>query len=107
MILSANAEQILMRHHGLVYADCETALPMQIQIEAEPAFVNGSRIVLGWKLDIRYAMTAIGGNEFLLPQTAEETVQFRALQTKVEIQFQQCRKYESSSTVTFGADGKP
>jgi len=108
IILYANGDRVHLRHHGLVYADCETAMPMRIQIEAEPASVvqKLSKIALGWKIDIHYAMTAIAEKEFLLPQSAEEIVRFGTTLTKVEIQFQQYRKYESSSTVTFDADGK-
>jgi hypothetical protein len=108
LILYANGDSVHLRHHGLVFADCETALPIRIQIEAEPASVvqKLSKIALGYEFDIRYALTAIGGKEFVLPQTAEETVRFGGSQTKVEIQFQQYRKYESNSTLTFDADGK-
>ena len=42
----------------------------------------------------------------LQPQAAEETVRFGASQTKVEMQFQEYRKYESNSTVSYDADGK-
>ncbi len=48
----------------------------------------------------------IGEREFLLPQNAEEIVRFGNSLTKVEIQFQQYRKYESNSTVTFDTDEK-
>jgi hypothetical protein len=108
MILYANGDRVHLRHHGLVYADCDTSMPMRIQIDAEPAAVvqKLSKIALGYEIDVRYALTPIGEKEFLLPQSAEETVRFGSTQTKVEIQFQQCRKYESSSTVTFDADGK-
>jgi hypothetical protein len=108
MTLYADGDRIHMRHHGLVYADCESGAPMRVQIETEPVSVmrSGQKIVLGWRIDVRYAMTAIAGTEFLLPQTSEETVRYGASQTKVEIQFQQYRKYESSSTVMFDTDGK-
>ena len=108
MILYANGDVVHMRHHGLVYANCETALPMQIQIEAEPASVvqKLSKIALGWNIGIHYATTVIGGREFLLPQAAVEIARFGSTQTKVEIQFQQYRKYESRSTVMFDADRK-
>jgi hypothetical protein len=108
IILYANGDSVHLRHHGLVYADCESGMPMRIQIEAEPASVvqKLSKIALGYEIDLRYAITAIAEKEFLLPQSAEEIVRFGNTQTKVEIQFQQYRKYESSSTVTFDADAK-
>jgi hypothetical protein len=108
MIRYSGSDRVHMQHHGLVYADCETAMPMRIQIDAEPAFVvrSSSKIALGWKIDLRYGITVIAGKDFLLPQESQEITRFGNTQTKVEIHFQQYRKYESNSTVTFDADGK-
>ena len=108
IVMNSDGEQTHLGHHGLIYADCKSAMPTRMQIESEPASVRRGifKTELGWKIDVRYAMTPIGEKEFLLPQSAEETVRFGSTQTKVEIQFQQYRKYESSSTVTFDADGK-
>jgi len=108
MMIYANGDTVHMQHHGLIYADCDSATLARIQMETEPASVvqNGSKIALGWKIDIRYAMTPISGKEFLLPQQSEEQVRFGGTQTKVEIQFQQYKKYDSSSKVTFDSDGK-
>jgi len=109
MKLFANGDTVHMQHHGLLYADCDRAALARIQIETEPATVvqNGVKIALGWKIDIRYGMTPIAGKEFLLPQQSEEQVRFGGTQTKVEIQFQQYKKYDSSSKVTFDSEGKP
>lgn len=45
----------------------------------EPASVAQklSRIAQGSKIDAHYAMSVIGGTEFVLPQTSEEMVRFR------------------------------
>jgi len=108
IVMNSDGEQTHLGHHGLIYADCKSAMPMRMQIESEPASVRRGifKAALGWNIDVRYAMTPIGEKEFLLPQSAEEIVRFGNTQTKVEIQFQQYRKYESSSTVMFDADGK-
>jgi hypothetical protein len=108
MVMYADADRVHMQHHGLVSVDCDSGMPMRIQIETEPASVQRGilKVALGWKIDIRYAITAIAGKEFPLPQAAEETVRFGSTQTKAEIQFEQYRKYESSATLTFDADGK-
>jgi hypothetical protein len=108
MIMQTDADRVHMQHHGIVYTDCETALPMRIQIETEPDNVirNGSKISLEGRIDIRYATTAIAGREFLLPQTSEEMVRFGETQTKAEIQVEKYRKYESNSIVTSSGDGE-
>jgi hypothetical protein len=91
-------------HHGLVYADCESGMVMRFHLETEPATVRrgGRDVPLGYELNVRYAFSAIAGQEFLLPQVAEETSLFNTRLTKAEVKFQQYRKYDSSSTITFG-----
>lgn len=91
-------------HHGLVYADCDSGMVMRFHLETEPATVRraGRDVPLGYELDVCYAFTAIAGQEFLLPQTAEETSLFNTRLTKAEVRFQQYRKYDSRSTITFG-----
>jgi hypothetical protein len=108
IVMYSDGEQTYLGHHGIIYADCKSAMPTRRHIESEPASVRRGifKVALGWHIDVRYAMTPIGERKFLLPQNAEEIVRFGNSLTKVEIQFQQYRKYESNSTVTFDADGK-
>jgi len=91
-------------HHGLVYADCGTGTVMRFHMETDPASVKrGKRdIALGYELEVRFAPTTIAGQEFLLPQTAESTALFYKTLTKAEVKFQQYRKYDTNSTITFG-----
>jgi hypothetical protein len=91
-------------HHGLVSADCDTGMVMQFHLETESATVRraGRDVPLGYELNVRYAFTAIAGQEFLLPQVAEAISLFNTRLTKAEVKFQQYRKYDSSSTITFG-----
>ena len=46
-------------------------------------------------------MTTIASKTFLLPQQAIEVAPFGRLLTRVEIRFQNYRKYDSSSNITF------
>jgi hypothetical protein len=107
MTLSANGNRNAHAASRPGVRGCETAVPMQIEAEPVSMIQNGSSSMPGWNIDIHYAMTVIGGGEFLMPQTSEATVRFGAWQTTEEIQLQQYRKYESSSTLTFDADAKP
>jgi hypothetical protein len=91
-------------HHGLVYADCDTGMVMRFHMETDPAAVRrgGRDIALGYELEVRFAPTTIAGQEFLLPQVAESTALFYKTLTKAEVKFQQYRKYDANSTITFG-----
>jgi hypothetical protein len=53
------------------------------------------------QLDVRYGLATIASREFLVPQQAVEIAPFGKTLTKAEIQFQQYRKYDSSSSITF------
>lgn len=77
---------------------------MRFHMEADPAAVKqgGRDIALGYELDVRFAFTAIAGQEFLLPRIAESTALFDKTLTKAEVKFQQYRKYDTNSTITFG-----
>ncbi len=103
LVMKADGDRVDVAHHGFVSADCETGAVTRIQIETEPASVlrNGRRTAIGMKSDVSYRNTAIGSREFLLPQQAVEIARYSNTLTKVEIQFQQYRKYESSSNITF------
>lgn len=102
-IITADQDHVTMAHHGFVTADCETGAVMRIQMETEPASVKrgNQNIAIGMQLDLRYAAAKIGANEFLLPQQAVETAPFGQILTKVEMQFRDYRKYDSSSNITF------
>jgi hypothetical protein len=103
LIMTADMDHVKMAHHGFVSADCETGMVSRIQIESEPAsiFRNGREGAIGVQLDVQYRPASIASKEFLLPQQAVEIARFFDTRTKVEIQFQQYRKYESNSTITF------
>jgi hypothetical protein len=90
-------------HHGLVLADCDTGMAVRFHLETDPAAVRrrGRDVPLGYELDVRYAPATIAGQEFLLPQVAEETSLFNTRLTKAEVRFQQYRKYDTNSTITF------
>jgi len=109
MIMHADADRIPFAHHGFVSADCESGAVTHIHIESEPAsfFRDGRLVPVGEQIDVRYGPTAIAAKEFLLPQQAVEIVLFYKTLTKVEIQFQQYRKYDSSSNITFDKDPAP
>jgi len=75
----------------------------RFQMESDPAAVtrSGRRVPLGFRLEVRYATAMIGSQEFLLPQFAAESALYYKTWTKVEIQFQQYRKYDAHSTIKF------
>lgn len=106
MVEFANGATIVLQHHGAVSADCESGMPLRIQLETEPATLaqNSSRIAIGLKLEVQYAMTDIGGKQFLLPQSADELSRFGGTRVRVAIQFRDYRKYEASSAVTFDTE---
>ena len=106
VVMQANLNSVKLGHRGFVTADCETGDTLRIQIESDPATASesGHKIALGWQLDVRYGPATIGSGEFLLPQEAVEIVRFGNTLTKAEIKFQQYRKYDASSVVTFGPD---
>jgi hypothetical protein len=103
VVMQANLNSVKLGHRGLVTADCQTGETLRIQIESDPASANesGHKIALGWQLDVRYGPVTIGSSAFLLPQEAVEVVRFGNTLTKAEIKFQQYRKYDASSVVTF------
>ena len=73
IVMYSDGEQTHLGHHGIIYADCKSAMPTRMHIESEPASVRRGifKVALGWNIDVRYAMTQIGEREFPLPQNAE------------------------------------
>lgn len=112
-VMRADADVVKLGHHGFVTADCDTGMVTRIQIKTEPASVtrNGEAMAIGTELDVRYGLTTIASREFLLPRQAVEIAPFGKTLTKAEIQFQQYRKYDSSSSISFDGGtiepGKP
>lgn len=104
MVMHADLDDVPMAHHGLVEADCDSGDVTRIRIESEPASLrrNGRDVAVGATIDVRYGPVAIAGREFWLPREADETALFYTSVTRVQIGFQQYRKYDSSSTVVFG-----
>jgi hypothetical protein len=101
--MTADLDHVRLGHKGFVEADCETGALRRIHIESEPASVtrSGEKFAIGVQLDVRYGLATIASREFLVPQQAVEIAPFGKTLTKAEIQFQQYRKYDSSSSITF------
>lgn len=101
--IRADLDRVKIGHHGFVTSDCDTGAVTRIQIETEPASVkrHGNDIAIGMQLDLRYTPVRIGSNEFLLPEQALEIAPFGKTLTKAELRFDQYRKYDSSSNITF------
>jgi hypothetical protein len=97
-IINADQDHVKMAHHGFVTADCETGVVTRIQMETEPASVKrgGHDLAIGMQLDLRYAL-----------QQAVEIAPFGKILTKVEMQFRDYRKYDSSSNITFDDGDNP
>jgi hypothetical protein len=108
-IITADQDHVKMAHHGFVTADCKTGAVMRIRMETEPASVKRGNqdIAIGMQLDLRYAPAMIGGNAYLLPQQAVEIAPFGKILTKVEMQFRDYRKYDSTSNITFDDGDNP
>jgi hypothetical protein len=106
-VITADLDHVRVGHHGTVWADCDTGAVTHFRMETDRGEVHrhGIRVPLEFRLEVSYAPATIGSQEFLLPQTAEETTLFYKTWTKAEIQFQQYRKYDAHSTVKFD-DGK-
>jgi len=103
LVMTADLDHVKMAHHGFVTADCDTGAITRIQIETEPASVvrRGHDVAIGVQLDVSYGPTVIGSKEFLLPQHALEIVPFGQTRTKAEIRYENYRKYDSDSNITF------
>jgi len=100
-IITADSDKLIVGHHGLVYADCETGSVLRLQIESEPASVTrrGKQVAVGFQLDVRYGPTMIGSKDFLLPQSAVEIAPFGKTLTKAEIQFKDYRKFRVDTRI--------
>jgi len=103
MVMRVNLQKVRLGHHGFVYADCDTGAVTRFQTESDIPTIKeqGHNIQVGEQLEVRYGPVVIDSKEFLLPQEAEEIARFYKTLTKSEIQFQQYRKYDSNSTITF------
>lgn len=99
----ADRDDLQLGHHGTVWADCATGDVTRFYTETELGFVRraGRRVQVGYRLEVRYGLVNIGEKEFLLPQTAVQNAVFYKTWTKAEIRFENYRKYDASSTVTF------
>jgi hypothetical protein len=103
-VFYADGDKVPVAHHGLVYADCDTGMVMRFHMETDTGFVrrSGRDVPLRQDLEVRFAPTTIAGQEYLLPQVAESTALFYKTLAKAEVKFQQYRKYDANSTITFG-----
>jgi hypothetical protein len=104
--ITADGTGYPLAHHGVVHVDCETGAVTNFRIESDTPTVvfKGHKIVIGNNLEVHYTLTSIGDKQFLLPQDAGEVNRFHKRLTKVDIQFRGYRKFDSTSTVTFGSD---
>lgn len=102
-VIQADADRVPLGHHGMVWADCATGAVTQFRIETDIGEVvrGGHRIPVGSRLEVRYAPATVGSQEFLLPQAALESSLFGKTWTRSEIRFEQYRKYDANSTITF------
>jgi hypothetical protein len=100
-VIRVDGDSVRVGHHGMVWADCETGSVKQFRLESDFGEVQlkraGPRFPVGFQLDVHYAPVAIGAQEFLLPHTVEETSLFDKTWTRVEIRFEQYRKYDANS----------
>jgi len=105
-VIQADADRVQLGHHGMVWADCFTGAVMRFRIETDIGEIarSGRRVAIGSRLEVRYAPVTIGTQEFLLPQTAVETSLFYKTWTKLDIRFEQYRKYDANSVIEFGED---
>jgi hypothetical protein len=106
-VMTADLDHVTLGHHGMVWAVCDTGAVTRFQLESDMGEIlrSGRHVPLGFRTEVRYAPTAIGSQEFLLPQSASVTSLFYKTWTKVEIQYRQYRKYDANSVIKFG-DGK-
>jgi hypothetical protein len=102
-VIKVEAGRIPVGHHGLVWSDCDTGTVKRFRIESDFGEVirSGRRIPVGFHLEVRYMPVTIGSQQFLLPDNVEEVSLFYKTWTRVEIQFQQYRKYDANSTIKF------
>ena len=103
-VMTANLDTVPMAHRGFVEADCNSGAVTRIHMESDPATSrqHDRDIAIGVKIDVRYGPVDIAGKEFLLPLEADEYATYHTRTTRVQIRFEKYRKYDSSSTVTFG-----
>jgi hypothetical protein len=108
LALQVNLQTVKLGHHGFVHADCDTGAVTQFQMDSDVPTIkeHGHDIKIGTQLNVRYGPVTIGSKEFLLPQEAVSIARYHTRLTKAEIHFQQYRKYDSSSTVTFDTPPK-
>jgi hypothetical protein len=107
-VIRVDGDSVRVGHHGMVWADCGTGSVKQFRLESDFGEVQlkraGPRFPVGFRLDVHYAPVAIGAQEFLLPHTVEEISLFDKTWTRVEIRFEQYRKYDANSVIKFGED---
>jgi hypothetical protein len=105
-IIQADADRVRLGHHGMVWADCLTGAVIRFRIETDigESARSGRRVPVGFRIEVRYAPVTIGTQEFLLPQSAVETSLFDKTWTKLEIRFEQYRKFDANSVIKLGED---
>jgi len=103
VVITADADQVRVGHHGMVWASCDTGEVTRFVSETDPAEVRriGRRVPLGYRLDVHYALATIGAGEYLLPQSAVDVALFYKTWTKEETEFRGYRKYDASSSIRF------
>ncbi|MGH9695203.1 MAG: hypothetical protein ACRD5Z_13725, partial [Bryobacteraceae bacterium] len=88
---------------GSVYADPETGAIWRITDSATEIPPELQTVSISTTID--YAQAAIGDAQYLLPLEAIVAMRTDRNQIRNEIQFQQYRKFEADSNITFGPPG--
>jgi hypothetical protein len=75
IVMYSDGEQTHLGHHGIIYADCKSAMPTRRHIESEPASVRRGifKVALGWNIDVRYAMTQLARGSFCCHKTPSKS----------------------------------
>ena len=103
LVMHADADNVQLGHHGMVWADCDTGAVTRFRIESDVKEVirGKTHVPLQHRMEVLYAPATIGSQEFLLPQSVDESVLFYKTWTRVEIQFREYRKYDANSVIRF------
>jgi hypothetical protein len=106
IVMGVNGASVPLAYHGVIEAVCDTGEIHRLEIVTDigkgPGRVNGTRLVnVGMELDIRYAPYSIAGVSYLLPSHAILKGLFHTTLTRADIDFDNYRKYEVNSNISF------
>jgi hypothetical protein len=90
----------LVGYHGCFWVDAKTLSLMRLEIEVDG--ISPSLRVRRAASVLQYAMTRIGGAEFLLPLSSElSLVGANGIESRNLTRFEQCHQYAGESVVSF------